>query len=98
MVVRIDPIYGYSVRNSYRFITTSGEQVDRSLVDDVWHKNVPAKVSLFVWCLLRNKLPTKDNLPRRSILSPNEVVRSARCGNSETANHLFLQCDILVGV
>jgi len=31
----LDPVHGYSVRDSYRFLTTSDEQVDRSLVDDV---------------------------------------------------------------
>jgi len=31
----LDPIHGYLVRESYRFITNSGEQVDRRLVDDV---------------------------------------------------------------
>ena len=31
----LDPVHGYSVREVYRFLTSSGEQVDRSLVDDV---------------------------------------------------------------
>jgi hypothetical protein len=31
----LDPVHGYSVRDSYRFLTNSGGQMDRSLVDDV---------------------------------------------------------------
>lgn len=31
----LDPIHGYSVREAYRFLTHSGETVDRTLVDDV---------------------------------------------------------------
>jgi len=31
----LDLIHGYSVREAYRHITTFGEQMDRSLVDDV---------------------------------------------------------------
>jgi len=61
----IDPVHGYSVREAYRYITSNGELVDRSLVDAVWHKCILSKVSLCVWRLLKNRLPTKDNLMRR---------------------------------
>lgn len=44
----LDPLHGYLVRDAYRFITNSGEQMDRNLVVDVWHRYIPAKVSLFV--------------------------------------------------
>jgi len=90
----IDLVHGYSVREAYRFLT-SGEQVDRTLVDDVWHRYIPAKVSLFVWRLLRNCLPTKDNLMRRRVLQVTDTACVYGCGDSESANHLFLECEIL---
>jgi hypothetical protein len=90
----LDPVHGYSVREAYRFITSSGVQVDRSLVDDVWHKLIPSKVSLFVWRLLRNRIPTKDNLLRRRVLHSNETTCVSGCGNTETVSHLFLGCPI----
>jgi len=61
-------MHGYSVREAYQFITTPDEPVDRGLIDDVWHKQVPLKVSVFVWRLFRNRLPTKDNLVRQRVL------------------------------
>ena len=61
---QLDPIRGYSVRESYRYITNLDVMIDRTLVDDVWFKQVPSKVSLLVWRLFRNRLPTKDNLLR----------------------------------
>ena len=64
----LDPIQGYSGRGAYRFLTSSGEPVDMTLVDYVWHKKIPSKVCLFVWRLLHNRLPTKDNLVRRYVL------------------------------
>jgi len=88
----LDPVHGYSVREAYRFLTSHGEQMDRSLVNDVWHRYIPEKVSLFVWCLLRNKLPTKDNLLRRRIITANDVVYVVGCGETESATHLFLDC------
>ena len=42
----LDPIHGYLVRESYRFITHSGDTVDRTLMNDVWHMHIPLKVSL----------------------------------------------------
>jgi hypothetical protein len=82
----------YSVREAYRFITTTGAEVNRSLVDNVWHKHIPSKVSLFVWRLLRNRLPTRDNLLRRNIIQDQGSVCVAGCEALETARHLFLLC------
>jgi hypothetical protein len=87
-------VHGYLVWDSYRFITTSGEQVDKSLVDDVWHRHIPVKVSMFVWRLLRIRLPTKDNLLRRNILHANNLASANGCGASETVTHLFLDCEL----
>jgi len=90
----LDPIHGYLVRGVYRFLTTSDEPVVRDIVDDVWHKHIPSKVSLFVWRLLRNRLPTKENLARRSILPSTELACTANYGNSETAHRIFIGCGI----
>jgi hypothetical protein len=59
---------------------------------NVWHNHIPSKVSLFAWRLLRNRLPTKDNLVRRSVLSPANAVCVSGCGHTETAKHLFIDC------
>jgi len=68
--------------------------VDRTLVDDVWHRYIPTKVSLFVWRLLRNRLPTKDNLIRRRVIQAPDTACAYGCGELETSNHLFLECEI----
>ena len=91
-------IHGYLVRESYRFITNSGEQVNRNRVDDVWHRYIPVKVSLLVWRLLRNRLPTKDNLMRQSILHVNDSVCATGCGITEIATHLSLDCEMSYGL
>jgi len=63
-------------------------------VADIWHQQIPSKVSVFVWRLLRNRLPTKDNLLRRRIISHEDSACVTGCEKQETANHLFLGCDI----
>jgi len=63
------------------------------MFDDLWHKQVPLKVSVFVWRLLRNRLPTKDNLLRRRIIQHDDTSCVGRCGSPETADHLLFRCD-----
>ena len=91
---QLDPMHGYSVRGAYRFLTTATDLGDRHQVVDIWHQQIPSKVSVFVWRLLCNRLPTKDNLTRRRIISHEDAACVAGCGKQETANHLFLGCDI----
>ena len=49
-------------------LTTHDTPQDRQDVDLIWHKQVPVKVSIFAWRLLRDRLPTKSNLVTRSVI------------------------------
>jgi hypothetical protein len=60
--------------------------------DLLWHKHVPLKVSIFVWRLLRDRLPTKINLVNRSIISSEDHFCTSGCGGVESTQHLFLSC------
>lgn len=50
------------------------------------------KVSLFMWRLLRDRVPTKDNLFHRRIIFVGDQMCVLGCGQLETASHLFLDC------
>jgi len=89
----LHPSHGYTVRESYRFLTNNGNLVHRLTVDDVWHKGIPSKVSLFVLRLLRNRLPTRANLVQRQALLLPDSVCVTGCGESETVAHLFFGCN-----
>ncbi|GAU24432.1 hypothetical protein TSUD_364160 [Trifolium subterraneum] len=69
---------------------------DPVTLDDVkgliWHSQVPLKVSIFAWQLLRDRLPTKANLITRCILSSEFHHCVSGCGAIESAHHLFLSC------
>jgi hypothetical protein len=58
----------------------------------VWHKQVPLKIFIFAWRLLRDRLPTKSNLVDRGIISPEVHFCVSDCGGIETTQHLFLSC------
>jgi hypothetical protein len=83
-----------SVKVFYCYITTTGHISDRSLVDDVWYKHTPSKVSVLVWRLLRNMLPTKDNLVHRGVLLSTDTACVGECDHIESATHLFLHCNV----
>lgn len=84
---------GYTVNGVYHMLSNV-EQANRNDISILlWtYKNVPLKVSMFVWRLLRNRIPMKDNLTRRGIKSSNSNLCLSDCGLEEHADHLFLGC------
>ncbi|XP_024626751.1 uncharacterized protein [Medicago truncatula] len=83
---------GYSVGGAYHHLTTQAEPPDVPLGDLIWHKQVPLKVSIFAWRLLRDRLPTKNHLFRRGIINSEACMCVTGCGMEETTSHLFIHC------
>jgi hypothetical protein len=67
-------------------------------LDLAWHHQVPLKVSIFAWWLLRDRLPTRANLAARGILQTEAALCAAGCGQVETADHLFMSCSSFVSL
>ncbi|MCI08753.1 70 kDa peptidyl-prolyl isomerase [Trifolium medium] len=93
-VWRHDIVGGYTVKGVYNVLTTMDSPSVDATTDLIWHKQVPLKVSILAWRLLRNRLPTKENLATRHIISHDTQFCVAGCGGLETAHHLFLSCPI----
>ena len=87
------PSDGYTVRGAYNLLTSQDYSGEASASKLVWHNQVPLKVSVFVWRLLRGRLPRKTNLIDRWVLSTDMSLCVAGCGHPETAQHLFLFCN-----
>jgi len=66
----LDLVKGYSVISVYQLLTIVEELAHQFFIDNIWHKQVPLKVYLFVWRLHHNRLSTKDNLMHRGIIQP----------------------------
>jgi hypothetical protein len=92
-----NPVGGYSVRGAYDFLTSADTHL-HSALDLVWHHQVPLKVSIFAWRLLRNRLPTKSNLVAKGIIHTWTDLCVAGCGQVETADHLFTSCFAFVSL
>ncbi|GAU23836.1 hypothetical protein TSUD_379980 [Trifolium subterraneum] len=55
---------------------------------------VPLKVTIFIWRLFLNRLPTKANLRHRGIIEDTQMLCPSLCGKVEDSNHLFFQCEV----
>jgi len=94
----LDPTYGYSVLGTYRYLTTFAEPMPVGAYNNVWHKLVPSKVSLFAWWLLQDRIPTRSNLVSRHVILPDDNLCVDGCGDMETADHLFIGCNLFESV
>jgi hypothetical protein len=87
-----DPIGGYTVCGVYDMLTSQDQPILLQNSKLIWHKQVPLKVSIFVWHLLRDRLPTKQNLALRGVLPMKARSCIAGCGHVEDLNRIFLSC------
>ncbi|GAU50553.1 hypothetical protein TSUD_281270 [Trifolium subterraneum] len=87
-----DPDKGYTVRGAYQLLTPQVTATMDEAEKLIWHSQVPLKVSIFAWRLLRDRMPTKANLVTRGILFLAVQFCTSRCGEIESAHHLFISC------
>jgi len=84
----------FSARSAYKFLA-SQHNTDAMLTSKtLWHKDIPLKVFLFGWRLFRDRLPTKNNLFRRGVITYNDRLCVGGHDVLETSSHLLLHCRI----
>ncbi|KAK3206841.1 hypothetical protein Dsin_020887 [Dipteronia sinensis] len=59
----------------------------------IWNNYVPPKAEIFVWNLLRDRVPVKEVLGRFGMDFSSNMNCSLCCKQVETVDHLFLQCE-----
>jgi hypothetical protein len=84
----------YSVHSAYKLLTFQPPTDSVVSASSLWNKDVPLKVVLFAWRLFRDRLPTKNNLIRRGVITIDAQLCADGCGSEETFDHLFLHCNI----
>jgi len=87
---QLDPVGGYSVRSGYEVLAYQEHHVLDAAQNLIWHPQVPLKVSILAWHLLRDWLPTKINLLNRGIITVADISCVTGCGHVESVDHLFL--------
>jgi hypothetical protein len=69
-----------------------------SIYKKVWNKFVPLKVVIFVWQILQNRIPSKENLFKRGILTNAASICVGGCDSIESTSHLFFECPIAFNI
>ncbi|GAU13336.1 hypothetical protein TSUD_42900 [Trifolium subterraneum] len=89
---RSDVDGGYTVRGAYQLMTAQDVVPLDAATGLIWHPQVPLKVYILAWRLLRDRLPTKVNLSYRGILLVGDSLCVSGCGEVESTQHVFLSC------
>jgi len=91
-VWKLHSSHRYTVKSAYNNLTVANVDFGEGFNHVLWIKVIPLKVNIFIWRMLLNRIPTKDNLLRRHILSSIDIFCSTANGCIEDRDHLFFQC------
>eukprot|EP00253_Pinus_taeda_P026822 PITA_26822 len=81
----------YTPKDGYIHLIEGKKPTDcASWWQSLWKLSASPRSRLFSWCLLRNKVPTGDQLMKRAFHGPTWCVFCK--ADSESIVHLFLQC------
>ena len=87
-----DPTGQYSTRNAYNML---GEEAavgsQEECFEKVWRLKIPSRIAVFAWRLLRDRLPTRQNLQRRQVQLTDTLCPFCK-NEEEGASHLFFHC------
>lgn len=83
----------YYVKAAYRFLMRENMVDDEARLQWVWNRYTPLKVSAFAWKMLQNRIPTKDNLIKRGVLTGDSITCAVCSHVEESVAHLFFECD-----
>ena len=72
------------------FLFKYGIRQNISWAKSVWSPDIPPSLSLLIWRLMHNKMPTDDNLMLRGSSLPSMCSSCQSC--VETTTHLFFHC------
>ena len=83
----------FSVKTAYNILLGEESTVGEELFAEFWNLKTLPSVQFTAWRVLRNVIPTKDNLLRRGLLLISD--RCPLCGEEEeSVRHLFFECRI----
>ena len=88
-----DPAAQYSTRNAYNMLGEEGAAGrQEECFEKLWRIRIPARIAVFAWRLIRDRLPTRQNLRRRQVQITDMLCPFCRI-QEEGASHLFFHCN-----
>jgi len=93
-----EPNGQYTTKSAYRLcMNTSSLNSDGKIFKTIWQLKIPPRAVIFCWRLLKNRLPTKDNLLRRNAITQEATCPLCGCVQ-EDVGHLFFNCNLTNGL
>lgn len=99
-----DSTTSFSVKSSYKVllklqVPPSLDQMVSRALGVLWHTSMPSKIQIFIWRLFLDRLPTRELLLRRNIISSLHGVSCAFCFREvESREHRFFTCAFSYGI
>ncbi|KAL8465461.1 hypothetical protein ACS0TY_034821 [Phlomoides rotata] len=88
----------YSTRKNYQNLAKLEDRLGTNRISrtigTVWRSFAARKALLMAWRTLHKRLPTRENLLHRSMISASEALCSLCSKEIEYEGHLFLQCPV----
>lgn len=95
----------YFVSSAYSYLLTraspprSSSLSCRASISAIWCNMAPSKVIAFSWQLLKQRIPTIDNLLKRGVHFISGTISCPLCSlHIETTSHLFVTCEVASSV
>jgi hypothetical protein len=95
----------FTVKSAYNIVSSlllprEAPVPDQELIFKViWKSPAPSKVAGFAWLVLRNRVPTRQNLYRRQVIRNDGETCCVFCGDRmESEAHLFLYCRFVLQI
>ncbi|KAH1217474.1 putative ribonuclease H protein [Glycine max] len=87
-----DPNGLFSTRTAYKVLQETHHSISQdNVLNTMWKLKIPPKVSAFSWRLLKNRLPSRDNLRKRQVTMPS--YSCPLCDHEEeSVDHLMFKC------
>eukprot|EP00253_Pinus_taeda_P022219 PITA_22219 len=87
----------YTPKDGYGFLMEKKGWVESEWwSQNLWKLKCPLKSRVFLWCILKRKIPTWDILQNRFFVGPG---RCPLCkADVETINHLFITCTVSLSI
>jgi hypothetical protein len=94
----------FTVKSTYiclqsQVVVTAIDELKVTALKKLWKNKVPSKVSIFGWRLLLEKLPTREVLFQRDIITNTHETCCVFCFDlMESIDHIFLTCRVTATV
>lgn len=88
-----------SVQSAYELIKRPLTEGADPIFKLICGHGIPSSISIFVWRMMLDRLPTKENLLKRRILKDEPAATCVLCSQTtEMTDHLFTRCTVAVNL